>query len=181
MDKVRLILTVISIVIVAVPIVGVVLTNQGNLLGLLIPPQANQIISSLSNSGGNDVKPPELVGEPQYDPASRTFTLSFNFKNPLPVDVTVKSMSGDIVCDVHPTVPLGKATLSNPVSMQAGETAIITVKGTWTDAAVSHFQTVAVHKGEKTVTVDLVDLAVDASGIKIQTGERIQIPNVPLP
>ena len=179
MDKVRLILTVISIVIVVVPIVGIVLMYQGNLLGLFIPPQANQIISSLSNSGGNNVTPPEIVGEPQYDAASRTFTLSFLFKNPLPVDVTVKSMSGNIVCDVHPNVPLGKATLSKPVSMQAGETATITVQGTWTDAAISHFQTA--HKGEKSVTVDLVDLAVDASGITVQTGERIRIPNVPLP
>ena len=178
MDKVRLILTVISIVIVVVPIVGVVLMYQNNLLGLFIPPQANEIIDSLSNSGGNNVTPPEIVGEPQYDPASRTFTLSFQFKNPLPVDVTVKSMSGNIVCDAD-NFPLGKATLSKPVSMGAGETAIVTVKGTWTDAAISHFQTA--HKGEKTVTVDLVDLAVDASGITVQTGERIQIPNVPLP
>ena len=42
MDKVRLILTVISIVIVVVPIVGVVLMYQNNLLGLFIPPQLNK-------------------------------------------------------------------------------------------------------------------------------------------
>ncbi len=179
MDKVRLLLTLLSIAIVVVPLVGTVLMYQNNLVGLIIPPQVNEIVDSLSNSGGNNVAPPEIVGEPQYDPASRTVTLTFRFKNPLPIDVTIKSMSGDIVCDAHPNVPLGKATLNKPVSMGAGETATITVQGTWTEAAISHFQTM--HAGQKSVTVDLVNLVVDASGIKVQTDQRIQIPNIPIP
>jgi hypothetical protein len=178
MNKLRLILTLITIAIVAVPLLGVALAYQNNLLGLFIPPEVNQIADNLMNNGGPQMEPPTLVGPPQYDPASRTFTLSFQYKNTFPFDITVNSMSGDIECDAH-GYPLGKATLSKPVSIDAGETATLTVKGTWTDAAVSHFKTS--HAGEETADVSLVDLAVDVSGIQVQSNERIPIPDVPLP
>ena len=186
MDKVRLILTVISIVIVVVPIVGVVLMYQNNLLGLFIPPQANDVINNLTPKIGDSLKSgnvSELIPESSqvnstYDPTTRTFTLTFPLKNPIGLDVTVNSMSGDLVCDAH-NFSLGKATLTKPVSMKAGETATMTVAGTWTEEAISHFQTA--HAGEKTITVDLTDVTLDASGFKAQINDRIQIPNVPLP
>jgi hypothetical protein len=182
MDKVRLILTVVSIVIIVVPIVGVVLMYQNNLLGLIIPPQINDIMDSLkgggNSGGGNNSGNPQIVGEPQYNPASRTVTLTFQYTNPFSFSVTIKSMSGNILCHVD-DFPLGNASLSKPVSMGAGETAMLTVQGTWTDAAINHFG--SVHAGQKTVTVDLVDVAVDVSGVKIQTDQRIPISDVPIP
>jgi hypothetical protein len=178
MNKLRLLLTLVTIAIVAVPLLGVVLAYQNNLLGLFIPPEVNQIADNLMNKGGPQMEPPTIVGPPQYDPASHTFTLTFQYKNTFPFDITVNSMSGDIVCDAD-GFPLGKASLSKPVSIGAGETGTLTVRGNWTDAALSHFKND--HKGEETVDVSLVDLAVDVSGIQVQSNERIPIPNVPLP
>jgi hypothetical protein len=185
MDKVRLILTVISIVIVVVPIVGVVLMYQNNLLGLFIPPQLNNVLNSVRNPQSNNptdnvsgLIPENSQVNSTYDPATRTFTLTFPLKNPIGLDVTVNSMSGDLVCDAH-NFPLGKATLTKPVSMKAGETATMTVAGTWTEDAITHFKTA--HAGEKTITVDLTNTELDASGFKAQINEKIQIPNVPLP
>jgi hypothetical protein len=180
-DKVRLLLTVITIAIIAVPILGMLLAYQNNLLGLFIPPEINEIAEDLMGGGGTNgpgLEPPTMVEPPQYDPASRTVTLTFQYKNTFPFDITVNSMTGNIECDEH-GFPLGNASLSKPVSIDAGKTATMTVVGTWTEQAISHFETA--HAGEETVDVALVDLAVDVSGITVQTNERISIPDVPIP
>ena len=43
MDKIRLLLTLITIAIVVIPIVGMLLAYQGNLLGLFVPPEITEI------------------------------------------------------------------------------------------------------------------------------------------
>jgi hypothetical protein len=176
MDKVRLILTLVSIAIIAGPIAVMLIAYRDNLLGLFIPPEANEIADNLMSSGGVGLEAPTQLNS-TYDASSRTVTLTFQFKNPFNFPVTVNSMSGNIMCDKH-GFPLGNATLKKPISVGAGETATITVLGTWTEEAIDHFQ--AAHAGEKKTTIDLVNLAIDVSGIKIQTNERIQIPDVPI-
>ena len=175
MDKVRLLLTVISIVIVVVPIVGTVLMYQNNLLGLFIPPEANEIIDTLSNSGGGSEGPMlEPVGEPQYDEASRTVTMTFQFKNTFPFDVSINSMSGDVECAAH-GIHLGTITLDKPVSIDKGETKTITILGTWTEDAITHFQTA--HAREEMVDANLVGFTVDVKGIQFKMNQRMEIPN----
>jgi len=180
MDKIRLLLTVITILIVVIPIVGMLLAYQGNLLGLFIPPEVNEIADDLmGGDGDNGMGPPTMVGEPQYDEASHTFMVTFEYKNSFPVDITIKSLSGNIECAEH-GFPLGNASLSEPVSIDAGETGTMTVLGTWTDEAISHFGNM--HGDEETVDVVLVDMAVDISGIQIQLDQNqmeqgMQVPN----
>jgi hypothetical protein len=182
MDKVRLLLTLITIAIVVVPIVGMLLAYQDNLLGLFIPPEINEIADDLMGGGGTNgsgLEPPTMVGEPQYDEASRTFSVTFQYKNTLPFDITIKSLSGNIECAEH-RFPLGNASLSKPVSIDAGKTGTLTVLGTWTEQAINHFQTA--HEHEENVDVVLVDFAVDISGIQIQLDQSqmeqsMQVPN----
>ena len=104
MDKVRLLLTLITIAIVVVPIVGMLLAYQGNLLGLFVPPELNEIADDFMGGDGADgsgLEPPAMVGEPQYDEATGTFSASFQFKNSFPLDITVKSLTGNIKCVEH--------------------------------------------------------------------------------
>ena len=170
MDKTRLLLTLISIAIVVVPIVGILLTYQNNLLGLVIPPQ----VSDLTNSR---LEPPTFV-DSQYDAASRTVALTFSLKNPFKTDLTINSMSANLVCDEH-NFPLGNAVLDKPVSMRAGETAMVTIFGTWTEEALAHFH--SAHGGEKSVDVELVNLAVNIKGMTVHTDQPIPVKDVPLP
>lgn len=180
MEKVRLILTLVTIAIVVIPIVGMVLAYQGNLLGLFVPPEMNQLGEDLM--GGEDgpgMEPPTMVGEPQYDLESRTFSVTFEYTNSFPMDITVKSLTGNIECQEH-GFHIGNASLSDPVSIPAGETGTLTVLGSWTEEAVLHCQ--AEHAGEDMIDVVLVDLAVDFSGIQIQLDpsmmqQGMQIPN----
>jgi hypothetical protein len=186
MDKVRLLLTVITIAIIAVPIVGMLLAYQNNLLGLFIPPEINEIAEDLTGgsegTNGSGLEPPTMVGEPEYDEATGTFSVSFQYKNTFPLDITIKSLSGNIECAEH-GFPLGNASLSEPVSIDAGETGILTVVGTWTEEAKGengHFK--EYHENEEFVDVVLVDMAVDISGIQLQMDQdqmeqRMQVPN----
>jgi hypothetical protein len=180
MDKVRLVLTLVTILIVVVPLVGMVLAYQDNLVGLFVPPEMTELGEDLM--GGEDelgMEPPTMVGEPQYNLESKTFSVTFQYKNSFPMDITVKSLTGNIECEAH-GFHIGNASLSDPVSIAAGETGTLTVLGSWTEEAKLHCQ--AEHPNEEMIDVILVDLAVDFSGIQIQLDpsmmqQGMQIPN----
>ena len=182
MDKVRLLLTLVSILIVVVPLVGMVLAYQDNLVGLFVPPEMTELAGDVMGGEGTDgsgLEPPTLVGEPEYNPATRTFSISFQFKNSFPLDITIKSLTGNIECEEH-RFHLGVASLSEPVSIDAGETGTLTVLGTWTKEAITHFETV--HGDEELVDAVLLDFAVDISGLQLemdqgQMEQHIQVPN----
>jgi hypothetical protein len=182
MDKIRLVLTLITIAIVVLPLVGTLLAHQSNLLGLIVPPEMNELADDFMGGDGDNgsgLEPPTMVGEPQYDEATRTFSMTFQFKNSFPLDITIKSLSGNIECEEH-RFPLGTASLSEPVSIDAGETGTMTVLGTWTDEGMNHFENE--HGDEELVDVVLVDFAVDFSGLQIeidqsQMEQSMQVPN----
>lgn len=182
MDKVRLILTLVTIAIVVIPIVGILLAYQGNLLGLFVPPEITDAADNLMGGGGDNgsvLEPPKPVGEPEYDEATGTFSVTFEYKNSFPMDITINSLSGNIECAEH-HFTLGNASLSEPVSIDSGETGLLTVIGAWKNAAKNHFKNL--HGDEQEVDVVFVDLAVDISGVQIQmdelpTDEGMRVPN----
>ena len=182
MDKIRLILTLVTIAIVVVPIVGMLLAYQDNLLGLFVPPEITELADDFmggDSESGSGIEAPSVVGDPEYNAATRTFSITFEFKNSFPLAVTIKSLTGNIKCDEH-AYNLGVASLSEPVSIDSGETGTLTVLGTWTEEAVDHFETA--HGDEELVDVVLVDLAVNFSGIQLemnqsQMEQSMKVPN----
>ncbi len=190
MDKVRLILTLVTIAIVVIPIVGMLLAYQGNLMGLFIPPEITEIGDDFlgggdggdGGDGGSMLDPPKMVGEPVYDEATGEFSVSFEYTNSFPMDITVNELSGNIECAEH-NFPLGVAALSEPVSIDKGETGLLTLVGSWTDDAMDHFENA--HGDEETVAVVLADFDVDISGIQLeldpsqlgQSMEGMEVPN----
>ncbi len=181
MEKVRLVLTLVTIAIVVVPLLVMVLAYQGNLVELFVPPEMTEMADGLMGGDamdGSGLEPPTLVGEPEYDPETQTFSISFQFENPFPMDITINSLTGNIECAEH-RFHLGVASLSEPVSIDAGETGTLTVLGTWTDEAITHFENA--HE-EELVDAVLLDLAVDISGLQLEMGQgqmeqNIQVPN----
>jgi len=180
MDKVRLSLSILTIVIIAVPILGIVIAYRNNPQDLFIPPEINDITTNLFGSNGSSeswLQTPALVGPIEYNQATRSATFTFKYKNSFPIGVTINSLSGYVECAAH-GVPLGIATLKEPVMMSAGETKTLSVVATWTDVALSHFQ--SLHPGENTISIDFVDIAVNAGGLNIQSNEKIRIDDVPI-
>ena len=175
LNKVRLILTVITIAINVVPVAGVLLMNRDNLVGAVIPPEISAVINDVIVSGGQLGESLNFTFvDSDYDAASRTVTLSFEVVNPLQFDVTVDSMSADVRCDEH-DFPLGHTVIQNPVLIREEATVGIDVAGTWTKEGIAHL--LAAHEGEQRVDVELTEISLSINGVSIQTDEVIKIPN----
>jgi hypothetical protein len=184
MDKIKLILTLITIAITVVPIVGVLLTYQDNLVGLFVPPEINDIADKFSGGGGDndgDSDAPQVkpVGPPEIDPVSGSIRQSIEFKNTFPLNITLKSMTGDVQCAEH-GFDLGVASIEEPVSIPVGETRTVTLLINWTAGAEDHLK--SLHATEENVEVALVNVGVDISGIQIRLDQnaldqRMEIPN----
>jgi hypothetical protein len=179
MDKVRIILTLITVAIIAVPIVVEVAIYKDNLSELIIPSEINSLITGTGENGSlleTSIEVPQIVSS-EYDPISRTVNFAFNFTNPFSFDLTLRSMSANVVCTQH-DFPLGKVALATPIQLRGGETALIPVTGTWTEDAVNHFATT--HAGEQKISVDLTGMNVDISGITLDLTQRIHVGEIPL-
>ncbi|HEX9262001.1 MAG TPA: hypothetical protein VF893_05685 [Candidatus Bathyarchaeia archaeon] len=186
MDKIRLSLTLITIAITVGPILGIMVAYRNNLLGLIIPPEIDQVVSDLENMTNpnrpegsiSDIFPEPLGPEDlQYDPASRTFTITTKIKNPLPFDATLSSITGTLECDDH-HFALGEIALKDPVNMKTGETATATITGQWTDAALNHFDNS--HAGEQSLSTSLVDSTINVAGMTVQYPDRIILGDIPI-
>lgn len=184
MDKIKLILTLITIAIMVVPILGVLIANRDNLEELFITPEIKEIADKFGGGGGaddgeSDGPQVEPVGSPEIDPVSHTIRQSIEFKNPFPLDITLKSMSGDVQCVEH-GFDVGVASLEDSVSIPVGETRTVTLLITWTDNAEDHLK--LLHSNEENVEVTLMNFGVDISGIQIgldqnSMEQRMEIPN----
>lgn len=175
MNKVKLVLTAVTIAINVIPLVGILLMYQGDWAALVVPPEITDII----NDGVISENPLESITfvDSNYDPEARTLTLTFEVTNPLNYDLTVNSMSAEARCDEH-DFPMGQLTIAHPVTMRAGETARIDVTGTWTEEAVNHLETA--HAGAPTIGIKVVGITVTVNGVTIQTEEIVTIPNFPV-
>jgi hypothetical protein len=170
------VLTLINILVVLGPIAGVLILYRNNLTEIVVPQEAKSVMANLTSSE-NSLVMPQLVGS-SYDVATRTVTVTFNFTNPLDVDLKINELAADVECAAH-GYTLGHAGISGPVQIRSGETANITVVFTWTQQAETHFM--EAHAGAASIDIDLVNLVADVSGITVQTPEHVSIPNVPLP
>ena len=178
MDKVRIALTVLSIAIIVGPIAGVVFIYRDNLLGLVVPPEVNGLVNG--NFTESQFQPPMPVGEPQYNPETRTFTFSFKFTNPLQNEISINELSAEVKCKTH-NVFLGNVSLDGPLKIGPGESAVINASGSWTQEALNHFK--AQHSGpeDNDINVAFENLNIDLAGIKVQMDEVADAGWVPLP
>ncbi len=176
MDKVRVALILVTVAISLGPILGALVIYGGNLRGLVLPPNLSKILSGSAFTGGS-IQPPTYAGS-DYDNASRTMTLKFDFTNPFKFDMTLTSMTADVQC-AFDGFALGKASLKTPVHLPTGGTAQLTIVGTWTEAAVNHFLTA--HAGQTETDVNLVGLVIDMDGITVQMNQPIRVSHVQIP
>jgi len=143
MNKVKIILTLITIAIIVGPFAYVVIANGNNLVGLVLPPQFSNLGQSLNqNSGENpsfssnnpinltdsNFQIPQLVGTPQYDPATGDFAVAINATNPLHNKISVDQLSVQIQSKDNSGL-VGNISIPTPINIQPGESAIINIAG----------------------------------------------------
>jgi hypothetical protein len=128
------------------------------------------------NDGNGGFMSPVFVGA-QIDNVSRTFSVTVNFTDTFGFDLTLNAVSGDVVCSQH-SFQLGSISLANPVDIVSGETAQITVSGSWTQEAETHVQTD--HGGASSVDASIVNLSIDVNGLVIQEPGPISVGSIPI-
>jgi hypothetical protein len=194
MDRLKVFFTLLSILIIAVPITVEVVLYRDNLLGLVIPSELTNLINHNSNSGNsstdlvkNDTAIsnlvnsgfdlPQPVGEPQYNPETKTVSFTFNFTNPLQTPLVVNKLEATIVS--HDTgVFLGNVTLEKPIELKPGQTMDITALDALSDETINYFKTNSFD--QKSINADFVNLNVDLGGVIVQI-DRQNIGDIPIP
>jgi len=174
MNILGLLLILINVGAIAGPVAGIAVVYRANPVEMIIPPEVEEIVTGTIGTN-KPIELPQYVSS-NYDSATPTVVATFSFTNPFKVDLRINSLSADVECVDH-VFALGHAELSNPVQINEGATAMITVIFIWTQAAADHF--VTAHTGAATIDINLTNLGLDVSGITIETPENIRV-NVPL-
>ena len=179
MRIVNIVLFLLSVGIVLGPICAVVIANSNDLTQLILPPEIKDILLgnySPINGGGNGLGEiggltPEFVSQ-TIDISQRNFTNTVNFKNDFNFDLELNSFDAGIQDSAGRI--LGNISLSDPISLAAGESIPVEILGEWTEQAES------IIGQASSVDVKLVDLTIDINGVTIQLPELDEDINIPL-
>ncbi|MGD0996293.1 MAG: hypothetical protein ABR909_12315 [Candidatus Bathyarchaeia archaeon] len=181
MDKVKIALTILSILIVIGPLAGITYAYRDNLLGLVVPPQIKSLVSG-GNSTGSQSQPqfqtPQIVGQPQYNAQTGAFALSFNFTNPLTNGISIDNLSAEITSADY-SVSLGNISLSQPINIASGETSIINISGILNQNAISQLE--AQNPGVNSINISLENLNVEVAGITVHMDQVNDVGQLQLP
>ncbi len=179
-------LVILNVATILGPIAGVALVYQNNLQEMVIPPQIQEIVNSgganSSDLDGATLFTGEALQLPQFvratvDTSTRSATMVFSFENTFNVDLTMKSISANVICSEH-SFALGYASLAEPTILRAKQTSEMSIVCQWTIEAENHFSTS--HSGESGVDVDVTAITVDVNDITIQSNKKYHIPNLPV-
>ena len=205
MQALSVVLLLISVGCIVGPIAGVVIMYKDNLSHLVSPSQINNLLNSAqtsnnnnnpnnnigsgnfgvgtnnNNGNGNDnsgggLINPVFVGA-QINNEAKTFTATVNVTNNFGYDLTVNSINATVESS-QDNYPLGTISLTNPVTILAGQTTPLTISGAWTQDAENHV--LNNDGGTSSIDVNLVNTTIDVNGIVIQETQPINVGNVPL-
>ena len=175
MEKVKIALTILSILIVIGPLAGVTYVYRDNLLGIVVPPQIKSLVSG--NSSALNFKTPTVVGEPQYNAQTGEFAVSFNFTNPLTNGVSIDKLSAEVQSEDG--VSLGNISINQPVQITPGETSTINVSGLLNQNTISQFE--AQNPGVNGINISLENLNVDVAGVNVHMDQVNNVGQLQLP
>ena len=189
MQVLSVVLVLISIGTILGPVGAVVVIYHNDLTQLVITPQIRDIMNGNSsiipvNTNSNDNGGSDLNGlmkpvfvSAQSDSAAHTFTGIFNVTNTLNIDLTLNSFSATVeISQDH--IQGGSLSLSNPVTVHAGETSQLTISGSWTQTAQDYITNN--YPGVTSFEVYIVNAEVNVNGIMIQSSGPIDVGNIPI-
>ena len=180
MNRVKLSLTLLTIAIIVGPFAYVAIAYRDNLIGLVLPPQLSNLGQSLSqNSGenpfsssnspinltGSNFQVPQVVGTPQYNPATGDFNVAINATNPLSNKISVEQLSVQIESKDGSGL-VGNISIPQAINIQPGESAIINIEGVIPQQLYNQIN------GQNTGNIDvnnivLKNLDVTVGGVKV--------------
>ena len=168
MDKLHLVLTLLSIVIIVCPIAGAVYAYRDDLAGLVLSPELEILASG--DFYASRFQPPILQGQPNFDLSTNTYTFDFEFTNPLQNAISLENISADVVCKDHRDL-LGCVLIDQPRSIAPDESAVIGASGCWTQAALDHFKASHSDPEDDDINVAFKNLNVNIADVQVHIDE----------
>jgi len=108
---------------------------------------------------------PQPVGDPRYDPATKTVSYTFSFTNPLPTAIEVDDFRAGIISH-NDGFFIGNMTINEPLKLDPGQTSDITALLILSEDAINYLQTKS--ETQSSINIDLVDLNVNLAGLQVQ-------------
>jgi hypothetical protein len=191
MQAISIFLLLISVGLVVGPVSAVVIMYRDDLAGLVIPPEIkdamngnpsfilNDNVNSINggdnsaNSILNNFVAPTFV-DANVNPASKTFSVRVNVVNCFNYDLTLNTLRAEV--QTPDGQQLATVSVSHPLTVPSGQSAIVTVDGTWTQAGETY---ILGHSQDSTITIGLAKIAVDVNGIKVERSDPFTV-TVPL-
>lgn len=188
MQVVGVLLTFLSIGLIVAPVGAVVVIYRDDLTGLVVPPELkgavngdasfilNDDVKSITGYGDSD--PNDILNgfvtptfvDAQVDESARVFTVRVNVTNPLNYDLTLNSLSTDVQSVEGQT--LAHVDVAQPITMPSGQSTIISVQGSWTQAGDSF---ITQHWSDTSVTVALANIVVNVNGVSVERSEPLTV------
>jgi hypothetical protein len=188
MQVVGILLTLLSISLIVVPVGAVVVIYRDDLTGLVVPSELkgaingdasfilNDNMKSIDGYSGSD--PNDLLNsfvtptfvDAHIDESSHTFTVRVNVTNPLNYDLTLNGFSTDVQSIQGQT--LASVNIAQPITMVSGQSTIIEVQGTWTQACDSF---ITDHWYDSSITIALANIVVDVNGVTVERSEPLTV------
>jgi hypothetical protein len=168
MDKVKLVLTLISVAITVGPIAAGLLMYRDNLLNLVLPSNLQDTVHSFTS----DKPEVKITGNPTINRTERTVSFQYEITNPYGFDMVLNELTSNVVCANHTGVMFGHATvLGAPITIQAKSTRELSILMTYTKEGESHVKDLELHPPQSKIYVYLTDLKVNIQGITISLEE----------
>ncbi len=207
LQKVTLLIVLLCIGAVLGPVSVAVLVYRDNPIGLILPPEIEDLMqgegsaiiddvlannaqtnSANSPSGFGDITinygntsiggfTPPQIISEEVDTEARTFRWTVNLTNPLAFDVTVKKFNTTVLCTQH-KFPLGNVRTEDDIQIGGSQSAPVVLSGSWSESSENHFA--VDHAGASEVDVSISGLTVEVNGITIQLNDPISLGNVPI-
>jgi hypothetical protein len=182
MQAIGFLLVLISIGLIAGPVGAVAYTYRDDLPGLVVPDQIRGIINGdtgFKNINGdlnrilNNFAAPNFVNA-TVDESAKTFSVRINVTNPLNHNVTLNTLGTEV--QTPNSQQIAAINITSPITIPAGESTIIQIDGTWTEAGENYITT---HKHDTSITITLTGIVVDVNGIKLERDNPLTV-TIPL-
>ena len=176
MNKLKIFLTVLSVLITVIPIGTQVFIHRDNLVGLVIPSTFNDLLNTsvddISTADSVDIagfsfQLPVLLNAEFFFHDS-TVKMLYTFTNPLDAEITLTSMDAEIIC-VADNFILGSISIE-PTHFDPNQTLEIPVTCVLSRQALEH---IAIeHQGQDSIKTEFKNFSVELIGVKIHIDTR---------
>jgi hypothetical protein len=184
LNKVRLLLTLVTVGLTLGPLFYEVYVYRDNLAEFVVPAEFSGLLSGdYSNSNVSGVvedlnKPIQLpvCESSEFDASSGVVRFLFNFTNPFSFNLNLTYMDANVSCTAH-SFALGKASLENSILLVSGQSFLLPLKLSLTDQGLAHLQ--GQHGNEIVVRVDVWGITLGVSGVSLDLPQKYTI-DVPI-